>query len=149
MEIHVGSVTSFADPGHKVVACGSVEVGVFRLEGKFTAFENVCPHLQGPVCQGKLVPLTLEDMDVKTKQSEGRVFSKDHLNIVCPWHGYEFDIRTGRHCTNSRIRLRSISVSVRDGEVFIEIPENRLSEIIPRNLHDGVTTRAADSAPQR
>ena len=126
MEFHVGSESAFGEPGQKIVECGGVEVGIFRLGGKFTAFENVCPHFQGPVCQGKLVPLTLEDVDPKTKQSEGRIFSKEHLNVVCPWHGYEFDIQTGRHCTNSRLKLRAVEVRVREGEVFVDVPEKRL-----------------------
>jgi nitrite reductase/ring-hydroxylating ferredoxin subunit len=31
------------------------------------------------------------------KASFGFAFSKDHANVVCPWHGYEFDVATGRH----------------------------------------------------
>jgi hypothetical protein len=53
-------VSSFPDPGRKVVELDGTEVGVFCVNGKFTAFENVCPHMGGPVCQGKINPRVLE-----------------------------------------------------------------------------------------
>ncbi len=52
------------------------------------------PHLDGPAVQGRLLPCYEEDLD-ETGASKGRRFAKDKMNIVCPWHGFEFDIRTG------------------------------------------------------
>ena len=40
-------------------------------------------------------------------------------NIVCPWHGYEFNIRTGCHQGSSRIRLRKAELSIREGEIHV------------------------------
>jgi nitrite reductase/ring-hydroxylating ferredoxin subunit len=119
-DVRVAEASAFADPGRKVVAIGAIEVGVFRLGDEFFAYENKCPHLEGPVCQGKILPLATEAVE-SDGTSTGRVFSKTQTNVVCPWHGFEFDIRTGVHPTDSRVRLRRIPVRVIDGEVFVSV----------------------------
>jgi nitrite reductase/ring-hydroxylating ferredoxin subunit len=119
-DVRVGEVSAFDDPGRKVIDAGGVEVGVFRLGSEFFAYENRCPHLDGPVCQGKILPLAVEAVS-GDGTSTGRVFSKQHMNVVCPWHGYEFDIRTGTHPTDKRVRLRRIPVRVADGDVFVTV----------------------------
>ena len=55
--------------------------------------------------------------------SSGRVFSKERMNVICPWHGYEFDIRTGVHPTDRRVRLRRVPVRVSDGALFITVKD--------------------------
>jgi nitrite reductase (NADH) small subunit len=120
-DVHVGPAAAFSDPGRKVVDAGGIEVGVFRLGGEFYAYENRCPHLEGPVCQGKMLPLALEAV-AADGTSSGRVFSKEKMNVVCPWHGFEFDIRTGEHPTNRHVRLRRIPVRVIDGDVYVTVP---------------------------
>ena len=119
-EIRVCSVAEFGDSSRKVFAAGGIEVGVFRLGDEFFAYENKCPHLEGPVCRGKILPLVTEAV-AKDGTSSGRVFSKERVNVICPWHGYEFDIRTGVHPTDKRIRLRRVPVHVSDGAVVITV----------------------------
>jgi nitrite reductase/ring-hydroxylating ferredoxin subunit len=103
-----------------VVEIDGVEIGVFHVKGQFTAYGNICPHMGGPVCQGKILPRVEENI-ADDRKSLGFVFSKTQTNIVCPWHGYEFDIRTGRHQGNPRLRLRSLDVRVAGGEVFVMV----------------------------
>jgi len=45
--------------------------------------------------------------------------------VVCPWHGFEFDIRTGVHPGNSKARLRKMKVAVSDGDVIVTVPDAR------------------------
>jgi nitrite reductase (NADH) small subunit len=123
-DVSIGTASSFADPGRKVVDIGGVEIGIFQLDGRFYAYENNCPHQQGPACQGKILPLTTEAV-MEDKTSIGRVFSKDHTNVVCPWHGFEFDIRTGEHVTIKRVKLRAVPVRVEGGEVYVTLPRDR------------------------
>jgi nitrite reductase/ring-hydroxylating ferredoxin subunit len=120
-DIQVCEFSTMSDPGRKVVDVGGIEVGVFRLGNDVFAYENRCPHLEGPVCQGKILPLALEAV-AGDGTSTGRVFSKQQMNVVCPWHGYEFDIRTGTHPTDKRVRLRKLPVRVADGKVFVTVP---------------------------
>jgi nitrite reductase/ring-hydroxylating ferredoxin subunit len=117
-DVRVAEASAFADPGRKVVVIGGIEVGVFRLGDEFFAYENKCPHLDGPVCQGKILPLALEAVE-SDGTSSGRVFSKTRINVICPWHGFEFDIRTGAHPTDARFKLRRIPARVVDGDVFV------------------------------
>jgi nitrite reductase/ring-hydroxylating ferredoxin subunit len=121
-EVSLGPASAFTDPGRRVVEIDGVEVGVFRLDGKFTAYENICPHMGGPVCQGKVLPRVVEEV-AADRRSNGMAFSKSQTNIVCPWHGYEFDIRTGRHQGHQRLRLRALEVRIADGDVFVLLPD--------------------------
>jgi nitrite reductase (NADH) small subunit len=123
-EVSVGSVSDFEDPGRKIVGFEGFEVGVFKLDGEFYAYLNHCPHLGGPVCQGKMIA-KVEEILADDMTSKGMAFSKTRLHVVCPWHGYEFDIRTGVHPGNPRARLRRIRVTVMDGEVLIAVPDAR------------------------
>jgi nitrite reductase (NADH) small subunit len=123
-EVSVGSVSDFQDPGRKIVGFENFEVGVFKLDGEFYAYLNTCPHLGGPVCQGKMIN-KVEEVIADDKTSKGMAFSKTKLHIVCPWHAYEFDIRTGIHPGNPRARLRKVKVAVVDGEVVIAVPDAR------------------------
>ena len=123
-EVSVGRVESFSDPGRKVVEIGGVEIGVFQYQGVFTAFENICPHLAGPACQGMMLPRTVDDV-TEDNVNISRSFSKNHHNVICPWHGWEFDIRTGEHVTSKTQRLRKVKVRVEEGEVLVTVPERR------------------------
>ena len=125
MDLSVGATSEFTDPGRRIFDIEGVEIAVFQLGGAFYAYENVCPHQGGPGCQGKILPLTMEAVD-EDMNSSGRVFSKDRMNVICPWHGMEFDIRTGEHPTSKRIRLRRVAVRVDDGQVFITLPQTPL-----------------------
>lgn len=121
-ELNVGMAASFSDPGRKLIEASGVEVGVFKLGGEFYAYENVCPHIGGPACQGKIIAKVEESVN-PDRTSSGMEFSKTKLHVVCPWHGFEFDIKTGRHPGNHRYRLKPIKVRVEDGHVIVSLPE--------------------------
>lgn len=126
VDIRVCKSEEIADRGRKVVQIGAMEVGVFNLRGKLFAYENVCPHFSGPVCQGVIAPLFAEGV-CEDRTSVGRVFDRDgRMNIVCPWHGYEFDIETGAHPTDAKMRLKPVPVSIRDGEIYLSVPDRRI-----------------------
>jgi nitrite reductase/ring-hydroxylating ferredoxin subunit len=129
-EVVIGKVSEFPDSGRQIVAVADAEVGVFCVGGRFTAFENVCPHLGGPVCQGKVIP-RVQEVIAEDKTSLGLAFSKDQTNVACPWHGYEFDVQTGRHQGNSHMRLRAVKIEVVDGNLVVSVP-GRTRERIAR-----------------
>jgi nitrite reductase (NADH) small subunit len=119
-EVAVAKTSDFDDPGRKVFDAGGMEVGVFKLEGEFYAWENRCPHYDGPACQGRIVPETTEAVN-EDRTSRGREFSKTELNVACPWHGMEFSIRTGRHPTNKAVRLRSVPLRIENDTIYLDI----------------------------
>ena len=127
-EVAIGTASEFPDPGRQVVVLDGEEIGVFCVNGRFTAFENVCPHLGGPVCQGKIIPRVQEAV-AEDKTSLGLAFSKDQINVACPWHGYEFDVQTGRHQGSPHLRLRAVKIEVVDGDLVVTVPERTRERI--------------------
>jgi nitrite reductase/ring-hydroxylating ferredoxin subunit len=124
-EVNIGPASEFADPGRKVLDFDGIEVGVYKVGGGFYAYLNHCPHMGGPACQGKMMP-KVEEIIADDRTSKGQAFSKQQINIVCPWHGYEFDARTGVHTGNPKLRLRPMQVRVSaDGDVIVALPEAR------------------------
>src|SRR5580704_5667221 len=76
----------------------------------------------GPVCQGKIHP-RVQEVIAEDKTSLGLAFSKEQINVACPWHGYEFDIQTGQHQGNLRVRLRPVKIEIVDGVIVVTVPE--------------------------
>ena len=119
--IRVGKVEDFDDPGKLVVTVGEEEYGVFCVGGDFYAWKNECPHQGGPVCQGRIFKRVVELIDAK-QVSHGRDYADDgRVNIVCPWHGMEFDIRTGEFPGNKDMAMQAADVQVQGDEVFLII----------------------------
>ena len=53
-ELFVGKEDEFEDRDRKIIAQGDLEIGIFRVNGDFYAYENNCVHQGGPICQGKI-----------------------------------------------------------------------------------------------
>jgi nitrite reductase/ring-hydroxylating ferredoxin subunit len=85
--------------GREVVAAGRI-VAVFNVDGQFYALDGICPHAGGPLGQGRLA---------------GGI-------VTCPWHGWQFDVTSGRHCLNPRLTQTSYPVQVLAEDVFVELP---------------------------
>jgi nitrite reductase (NADH) small subunit len=79
------------------------QVALTRSEnGQIAAFENRCPHVDGPLGLGKI---------------KGK-------SVICPWHFFRFDIETGNAVgLDSVMRLRVFKTAVEGGQVFIEAAE--------------------------
>ncbi len=119
-EIYIGRDSEFKETERKVVSSKGLEIGVFRVKEQFFAYENHCAHQGGPVCQGGIFR-KVEQALASDKTSLGFKFSEDHVHIVCPWHGYEYDIETGASPANPKMKLRKFEVVVRGGEVYVVI----------------------------
>ena len=118
-EVAVGALADWADGDHRIFSIDALEVGIFRIGDKVVAYENVCPHAGGPVCQGKIFN-RVEEALTPDKKSAGVKFS-DRRHIVCPWHGYEFHLSDGYHVADRRLRLQKFDVIERDGEVYVAV----------------------------
>ena len=115
-----GPSGSIPDNGRLVVDIGDRTIGIFRVAGKLHAYENTCPHMGGPVCQGLVIPAVREVLNDK-QVSTGYRFDESEMRIVCPWHGYEFAIETGSHPAKSSIRLRRVEVDENGGDVYVTL----------------------------
>lgn len=116
----VAALEDFADGDRRVVRCGESEVAVFRLGDAFHGWHNRCPHLEGPVCQGRVMPRVLEPVDA-AGETELQVYDDAEPQIVCPWHGWEFSIRTGEHPGHRSRRLRPVAVEIAGGDVCVRL----------------------------
>lgn len=108
MATHVVARVSELPPGErKVVEVEGRSIGVFNVNGDFHALRNVCPHQGAPLCLG-----AVKGTAAATRPGEYR-WEREGEILACPWHGWEFDIKTGRSIFNPhKMRVRSYEVSV-------------------------------------
>ena len=92
----VARVSDFDGTDRKRVEVKGRGIVIFRLGEEWFGMTDRCPHMGGSLCQGHLISLVEAD-----RPGEIRV-SRENEIIRCPWHGWEFDIRTGQ----SRVRRR-------------------------------------------
>jgi nitrite reductase/ring-hydroxylating ferredoxin subunit len=99
-------------PGErKLVTVGGRSIGVFNVGGEYFALRNRCPHQGGPLCEGRqFAPLRASAPGDYQRGEDGGI-------VRCPWHGWEFDVRTGRSWFDpERTRVRSYPAEVRELE---------------------------------
>jgi nitrite reductase/ring-hydroxylating ferredoxin subunit len=117
--VFVGREDEFQEHNRKVVASGDLEIGIFKVDGQYYAYQNRCPHLGGPACQGRIMNAVVEVLN-EDKTSAGQQWS-DEENIICPWHGWEFNLKTGKHPGNSRMALRRFGVVLESGAIYVDV----------------------------
>lgn len=112
---HVATVDELADAGRIIVESDGREIAVFDQDGEYYALSNYCVHQGGPVCEGLVTgTLTVNDeFDL--------VYSAADRAVVCPWHGWEFDIETGMHLSKTGLGIPTYDVVVRDENVYLEL----------------------------
>ncbi len=109
----VAQTTEIGPGERRMVIVDGREIGLFNLDGVYYALLNYCPHRGGPLCQGRIRPLvTAESVTQLTHQREGEI-------LKCPWHQWEFDIKTGRALFDARLRVKAYRVAVEGDEVVI------------------------------
>jgi nitrite reductase/ring-hydroxylating ferredoxin subunit len=109
----VAQTSEIPPGGRKIVEVEGRSIGVFNVHGTFVAVLNVCPHELAPVCLGAVKGTVLASMPGEYQWvREGEI-------LACPWHGWEFDLLTGRALADMRKRLRLYPVVVREDTVHI------------------------------
>ncbi|MDP4595079.1 MAG: Rieske (2Fe-2S) protein [Beijerinckiaceae bacterium] len=99
------------------VTIANREIAVFNVKGEFFALANRCPHEGGPLCGGLISGIALSD-----GPNQYRIARKGEF-IRCPWHGWEFDIKTGQSwCDPKSVRARQFNVHVTAGNELVEGP---------------------------
>jgi nitrite reductase/ring-hydroxylating ferredoxin subunit len=113
----VAAIADIPPGGRKCVMVNGRAVVVFNLGGEFFALGDRCPHKGGSLSKGKLTGLVQS-----SAPGEYRYGRRGEI-IRCPWHSWEFDIRTGRSwCDPERVRARNFPVRVERGARLIEGP---------------------------
>jgi nitrite reductase/ring-hydroxylating ferredoxin subunit len=99
-------------PGtRKIVEVAGRQVGVFNVGGELFALRNRCPHQGGPLCEGRLagrVEVEAPGLEIQ--------YSRAGEILRCPWHSWEYDIRTGQSWFDpAQVRVRAYEVAVEPG----------------------------------
>jgi nitrite reductase/ring-hydroxylating ferredoxin subunit len=115
---HVVAKAGEVAPGtSKLVTVKGREIGVFNVKGEYFALANRCPHAGGMLCQGTIGGLAQSDGPGNYRLLRPGEF------IRCPWHGWEFDIRTGQsYCDPNSTRARQFKVTVESGGELVKGP---------------------------
>ncbi len=95
--VRVAKVADVRPGEAKVVLVAGRPLALFNVNGTFYATDNTCLHRGGPVGEGFL---------------EGAV-------VTCPWHGWQYDVKTGQSFTNPAARLRTYRVVVEADDVKV------------------------------
>ncbi len=97
----------------KVPAFGKeIEIGVFNVGGRFFAYRNVCPHAGAPVCEGVICGTTAPS------QVGEFILARQGEIVRCPWHGWEFDLLTGRQLVDETMKLRAYATEAENLEDY-------------------------------
>ncbi len=88
-------------------------VAIFNVEGELFAVSNHCPHHGGPLCHGRISGTALPSRPYEYRYGlEGRV-------LTCPWHGWEFDLESGRTIFDSSVRVKTYEAWVEDDKIVL------------------------------
>ena len=116
-EVFVAKISEFPDGDRRLVRAGPADIGVFHHDGAFYAYSNTCLHSGGPACEGIMIPKVV-DVIGEDRVYQGQVFS-DEMHFVCPWHGWEYDLKTGECAGDRKKKLRRYQTLVRDGNLYV------------------------------
>lgn len=130
MKYVVASADEIAPGQRKILDIGGQSIGVFNIDGQYFALRNRCPHQGGALCEGKLWGSL-----VASKPGDFAYDATKEI-LTCPWHGWEFHVRTGRSwCEPKRLRVRTYDVSVetypvevQEENVIVDVPTQRQAE---------------------
>ena len=95
--IKVAAVGELGEGQARTVETNGKSIAVFNVAGRYYAIDNLCPHRGGPLGEG--------DVD-------GQI-------VVCPWHGWRWDVTTGANANNPAVRVSCYPVTVEQGTIFV------------------------------
>ncbi len=116
MSLHVLAPTSDVLPGErKLFIVKGRPIAVFNLGGEYFGLFNRCPHQGGSLCDGITTGL------LKSSQPGQYTYDREGEIVRCPWHGWEFDIRTGKsQCDADKTKTRTFPVNTVAGTELAE-----------------------------
>jgi len=99
--ILVGSEAEFAEAKGVAVMVGERRVAVFRVQGRWYAMQDACPHMGASLADGRI----------------------EDGHVVCHWHDWTYSLETGANASERRGCARTYPVRVSDGGVFVRRPD--------------------------
>ena len=113
----VAAVDEIAAGSRKLVEVRGRRIVIFNLAGEFFAVSDRCPHQGGPLSKGIVTGF------VESREPGEYCYSRVGEVLRCPWHAWEYDIRTGKSwCDPRRVQVRNFKVDVEPGARLVEGP---------------------------
>lgn len=122
MFVDVGACDEFEEGVARVVMASGRQLGVVRWRGEVFAVRNICPHQLGPICGGHTMPLIAPGDDGVARVHD------DTLVIICPWHSWEFEARTGKATWSDRFKLKTYPAKVEGGRVLVDVGDPKIRD---------------------
>lgn len=97
------------------VEAGGRRIGLVWVDGELHGLADACPHRGAPLCSSGVLVRRLESDGERIVRSA----SPDRLR--CPWHKWEFDVRSGRCAEAPRMRVRRYRVWLEDDELVVSL----------------------------
>jgi len=98
--VKVGSFSALPPGSVMEIQVGDGTYAVCNAEGEVHALDGICPHAGGPLGQGALHGTTL----------------------VCPWHAWEYDCRSGANEMDEGLRVAKVPVKIEGDDILIDVP---------------------------
>ena len=97
--VKAANVADLPPGAARQVTLNGLEIALFNVGGKLCAVDNTCPHRGGPISDGAL---------------NGNA-------VTCPWHAWEFDVKTGACLNNPAAKLKTYPVQAQGDDVLVTI----------------------------
>ena len=97
--VRVAGTADIAPGSGTTVVAGGKSLAVFNVDGNYYVVDNECVHRGGPVGEGEL---------------EGNI-------VTCPWHGWTYDVKTGKCVNNPAACLKSYPVTVEGADIKAQL----------------------------
>ncbi|GAC1342418.1 MAG: Rieske (2Fe-2S) protein [Acetobacteraceae bacterium] len=130
MTRHVVAPTQDVPPGsRKLFTIKGRPIAIFNLAGTFYGLLNRCPHQGGSLCDGIVTGL------LQSPTPGQYTYTRKGEIVRCPWHGWEFDIRTGQsYCDPAKFRTKTYPVATAPGAAVVEGPY--VAETVPVRVEE-------------
>lgn len=73
---------------------------LFNVDGRISVIDGICPHQGGPLAEGSLEGTT----------------------VTCPWHGWQFDVQTGKTPLNGKLCQQVFEIKIEGEDVYVSVP---------------------------
>jgi nitrite reductase (NADH) small subunit len=98
-QVKVASTAEVAAGQCKTVEANGKQIALYNVDGTFYATDNTCLHRGGPLGEGTL----------------------NGNKVTCPWHGWEYDVTTGKNSFNPQVGVATYPVKVDGDAVMVDI----------------------------
>jgi len=97
--VRLASLSELPPGTGREVEHGGRIVALFNQGGEVRAIDGLCPHQGGPLADGEL----------------------DGPIVTCPWHGWQFDIRTGKSTFGTKLTQPCFEVKLDGDDILVRV----------------------------